>query len=299
MTEWAVYRDSHWHGCLEDRASAECATEIWWVDNWPRVFWEYRGVFWAAAPLYMLACWCLQRCMKHRAACGDTGARPRCAPFFKHALFAWNVLLSLLSWGCLSVIAQGFWRMGDSSGVLCYQSVLIQNMPRENFFWFGVFCISKLPEMLDTIFLLLNKRRVITLHWWHHVTVLLFCWAQIVSYPDAGDGPIFALANSAIHSIMYPYFALAVKFKCVRWKPLRITITFLQISQMFLGLLLRYYSDTHCANSYVYPERARWVGIFGWLIYGSYMVLFLKFFYEQYVAKAAKQRHLPTCPKTK
>ena len=42
--------------------------------------------------------------------------------------------------------------------------------------WVGLFIFSKLPELLDTAFLVLQKKDVIFLHWFHHCTVLLYCW---------------------------------------------------------------------------------------------------------------------------
>ena len=32
---------------------------------------------------------------------------------------------------------------------------------------------SQIPELLDTVFLVLQKKRVIFLHWFHHVTVMM------------------------------------------------------------------------------------------------------------------------------
>jgi len=134
--------------------------------------------------------------------------------------------------------------------------------------------------MLDTVWLVANKKKVIALQWWHHLSVMLYCWLSGISYPDSGDGFFFALVNSLIHSIMYPYFALSVIFKVVRSQSIRMTITLLQLSQMFIGVGLRFWYDRNCTP--VHPERQYWVGIAGWLIYGSYLFLFAKFFIEEY-----------------
>ena len=42
--------------------------------------------------------------------------------------------------------------------------------------WVGLFIFSKIPELLDTAFLVLQQKRVIFLHWFHHCTVMLYCW---------------------------------------------------------------------------------------------------------------------------
>jgi hypothetical protein len=39
-----------------------------------------------------------------------------------------------------------------------------------------VFAFSKIPELIDTVFIVLRKQSLILLHWYHHITVLLFCW---------------------------------------------------------------------------------------------------------------------------
>lgn len=39
-----------------------------------------------------------------------------------------------------------------------------------------MFVFSKVPELGDTVFIILRKRPLIFLHWYHHVTVLLYTW---------------------------------------------------------------------------------------------------------------------------
>ena len=42
--------------------------------------------------------------------------------------------------------------------------------------WVMLFIFSKVPELVDTAFIVFRKSKLIFLHWYHHITVLLFCW---------------------------------------------------------------------------------------------------------------------------
>ena len=95
----------------------------------------------------------------------------------KNALAVWNLLLSLFS-------AAGFARTfphlvyyGAQNGF--YASVCA---PAETAFgqgaaglWTMLFIFSKVPELVDTLFLVITKKNVEFLHWYHHFTVLLYC----------------------------------------------------------------------------------------------------------------------------
>ncbi|KEG05398.1 fatty acid elongase, partial [Trypanosoma grayi] len=70
--------------------------------------------------------------------------------------------------------------------------------------WVGAFVLSKIPEMLDTAFLVFQKKPVIFLHWYHHLTVMLFCW-HAYAY-TISSGLWFATMNYCVHSIMYFYY---------------------------------------------------------------------------------------------
>eukprot|EP00494_Astrolonche_serrata_P001183 UN01189 len=39
-----------------------------------------------------------------------------------------------------------------------------------------VFVLSKIFELFDTIWLLLKKKDIAFLHWYHHISVFIFCW---------------------------------------------------------------------------------------------------------------------------
>ena len=67
--------------------------------------------------------------------------------------------------------------------------------------WAFLFCFSKLPELIDTYFVILRKQKLIFLHWYHYVTVFVYCCYHYVAqiYPAQW----FITLNYIVHSVMY------------------------------------------------------------------------------------------------
>lgn len=132
----------------------------------------------------------------------------------------------------------------------------------------------------DTIFIVLRKQRLIFLHWYHHITVLVYTW---FSYKDqVAGGGWFMTMNFSVHALMYSYYtAKAAGLRLPR--PCAIIITTMQILQMAVGLTVlvlvyHWHHDIHCASN---MQNIVW----GSLMYLSYLVLFTWFFYRSYLKK--------------
>jgi elongation of very long chain fatty acids protein 6 len=203
----------------------------------------------------------------------------------------WNLFLSLFSGVCFYfcfftwkglIEKYGFWEAFCSSKLLFSQPNLL--------FWCKLFAYSKYFELVDTILLILKKKEVEFLHWWHHFTVnlifkkkvLLFTWYAIAF--GMGAGSVFAMVNAFVHLFMYFYYFLTCIGIYPSWG---IFLTILQISQMFLGIFL-------CYSFFILEKcdcRNRTILLVSCLImYGSYLILFLKFFFEKYILKSKDKK---------
>jgi elongation of very long chain fatty acids protein 6 len=78
-----------------------------------------------------------------------------------------------------------------------------------------------------------QRKPVIFLHWYHHTTVLLFTW--FAEYWRFSMAVIFILVNAFVHTVMYFYYFMSgLHYRFPDFVPL--TITILQITQMFVGI---------------------------------------------------------------
>jgi hypothetical protein len=144
-------------------------------------------------------------------------------------------------------------------------------------FWVLIFTASKVPELIDTAFLVLRKRTVILLHWYHHFSVLLYNWyAYSVRMPA---GLWFSAMNSFVHAFMYLYYFQTARGKKPSWN---IFLTLTQIAQMVVGsyLTARDLLSEHCA-----PLSSTYTGV---IMYFSYFLLFVHLFYEMYIKTGGK-----------
>lgn len=145
--------------------------------------------------------------------------------------------------------------------------------------WVQFFVLSKIPELVDTFFIIIHKKPLILLHWYHHISVLAYCWHSYVTKAPAGI--IFCAMNYAVHAIMYfYYFLMAVKCKPKWFNSMYITVS--QISQMVVGVIVTiasfFMSLRHGDNCHVKPEN----NAAAFIMYGSYLLLFVQFFYKRF-----------------
>lgn len=146
--------------------------------------------------------------------------------------------------------------------------------------WVWFFILSKMIELIDTIFIVLRKQKLIFLHWYHHSTVLVYTW---YSFKDlSSTGPWFIAMNFFVHSIMYSYYALRSLRATRMPKWVNVIITSLQISQMLAGILVNLLALVRKLNGescFVSYENIFW----SFIMYTTYFILFFHFFRNSYL----------------
>lgn len=149
-------------------------------------------------------------------------------------------------------------------------------------FWVMLFIFSKTPELGDTLFIVLRKKPLIFLHWYHHVTVLLFCWNAYAT--AAGSGLYFVAMNYTVHALMYGYYCLQALNLCPKSFPPAL-ITLAQIAQMLVGtgvcVSAWYFKFFGSSGTMCHNDMTNLLA--GAAMYGSYLYLFVEFAVCRYV----------------
>ena len=210
-------------------------------------------------------------------------------------LFLWNLLLTVFSvistLRLVPHIFYGLW-LNDSSYFFC-RNAYDAFARGPSGLWANLFVYSKFIELIDTVFLVLRKKPVSFLHWFHHATVLMYCW-HALQY-QMTTGVFFAAINSVVHSVMYAYYTIAAVTRPPKWG---MFVTIIQIVQMFIGMFItayHYYLLSHipnCNGSYVNLTAAS-------IMYTAYMLLFVQFFVSRYFRKVSSDRKVEAVSKKK
>ncbi|KAI8894132.1 GNS1/SUR4 family-domain-containing protein [Globomyces pollinis-pini] len=178
-----------------------------------------------------------------------------------------------------------------AGGIAIYETIRLHNDPSDIFCsihadtsvgmmpWaLYIYYLSKFPELLDTVILVLKKKNVIFLHWYHHAIVMLMVWTWIESKITVS---IFGLMlNTGIHVLMYWYYT-ASSFGWNVWYKKYITKA--QIIQFVLSFIVllpfAYYGTVKNCEGWDYLY-------FSMIVNFSFLVLFCNFYLNAYKKKA-------------
>lgn len=206
---------------------------------------------------------------------------------WRNQLAAWNLFLCTFSAiGMLRTVPQVFhylstWTLKEN---MCNDIVYVYGHGSSGMYY-QLFTLSKFIELIDTFFIIIHKKPLIFLHWYHHVTVLVYCW--YASSLKAPTCPFFSAMNYSVHAFMYGYyFLMAIRAKPKWLNPIFITLA--QISQMIAGVTLTsmgfYYFLDAKKNGYECAIEQKTLTAAA-IMYGSYLYLFLEFFFGRFFKK--------------
>lgn len=134
---------------------------FWWRDlaqnNWKWAF--YAGT------VYILTIFGLQRYMKNRPAMD-----------LRMPLFYWNFTLGVFSIVGFARTAPGLVETLNNGGGFYGSICAKQGLDIPTAFWVLCFILSKFLELGDTVFIVLRKRPLIFLQWYHHVITMTVVW---------------------------------------------------------------------------------------------------------------------------
>ncbi|GFY38401.1 elongation of very long chain fatty acids protein 6 [Trichonephila inaurata madagascariensis] len=242
----------------------------WMIQHWHQAFY-YIG-------LYMLVIFGGQAYMQTRSRFE-----------LRRTLAAWNVFLAAFSiFGLCRTLPEMIHVLREFGFThsVCNPSFIEE--VKVSGFWTWMFTLSKVPELGDTIFIVLRKQQLIFLHWYHHITVLLFTWYSYTEH--IAPARWFVVMNYFAHSLMYTYYAMrAMRIKMPRF--VAIIITTSQILQMVAGCFVSYFG-------YITRRKGEFcqlpddVASYALLMYASYFVLFARFFYNTYISPPGKSKKI-------
>jgi len=201
----------------------------------------------------------------------------------KWPLAFWNIFLSAFSlMGALRLFPHllSMVYFNGFEGSVCLATDISCGMGAVGL-WKDLFIISKIPELLDTVFIVLKKKPLIFLHYYHHITVLLFVW--YAGAEGSSIGMYFMSMNYVVHSVMYFYFfASGLGLWPRSISPIFITI--MQLVQMFMGIIVNF-SVMYYKGQGQACETSNDVVYWGLLMYLSYFLLFFKFLIQRFFSK--------------
>ncbi|CAF3883138.1 unnamed protein product [Rotaria sp. Silwood2] len=198
----------------------------------------------------------------------------------RKALIIWNVFLAVFSFcgacRCVPELLHSLTKHGFQHS-LC-NPILKKGVTG---LWLWLFIISKVPETIDTLFIVLRRQQLIFLHWFHHASVVVYCFYSYGLF--APTGRWFTSMNLCVHTVMYSYFALrAARFRVPQF--IQQSITVLQLIQMLVGCIVNTAAYKYKQDGY-YCMTSNSNIVVSVVLYVIYLILFAHFFYLSYLQK--------------
>ncbi|CAI5449467.1 unnamed protein product [Caenorhabditis angaria] len=239
-----------------------------------------EGVSVKLAVAYMITIFSIKYLMKDRK------------PFDLHTpLNIWNGILSTFSLlGFLAVfptLCSVIYNHGISH---TYTNVSELYTNKLSGYWIYLWVLSKIPELVDTVFIVLRKRPLIFMHWYHHA---LTGYYAIVCYHEDNVHMVWVVwMNYIIHAAMYGYYLL----KSLKFNVPPIVAQIITTSQM-LQFTVAIIAQLHVFYLKFVAGVEETAGTFrgtfiGFFMLTTYYYLWIQFYKEHYLHNGGKKYNL-------
>ncbi len=152
----------------------------------------------------------------------------------------------------------------------------------KSYFWYNAFILSKIPELFDTVLIILRSKPLVALQWYHHWCTLLICY--IFKDYQCDEFTMFFFMNYFVHSFMYYYFG-AYPFLGKRLKTFGTFVNIIQTLQMLIAIciaLYYYFNVTEYGRCVISPlDNFNNLAFGGIFMYVTYLILFIQLFFER------------------
>ncbi|NXX75281.1 ELOV6 protein, partial [Urocolius indicus] len=239
--------------------------------EWMRQNWHVTLFF---AVVYMIVIFGIQRYMKQREGFS-----------LRAPLALWSFGLAALS----TVASVRLWKhtlfIFSTKGLkqtVCGRSIYVHPMTK---LWIFLFVATKFVELGDTMFIVLRKKPLIFLHWYHHAATLMISWYSYKEMAAGGTWP--TVLNFSVHSIMYSYYTVkAMGYNVPRL--ICMAITSMQMLQMVMYiimnvLLIIWKDEKECPTTWTFLFHS-------WLLSTTLLVLFVNYFLKTYLRDGLKSK---------
>jgi len=209
-------------------------------------------------------------------------------PFgLQNFLKLWNAILAVFSIAGFVYVTPTFLRVISQKGLqYTYTNISEIQTGKNAGYWCFLWCVSKIPELIDTLFIVLRKKPLMFMHWYHHAMNGWF--AFVTFYEDCAYMVWVVWLNYFIHSWMYSYY-------CARALNIRVPP---QFAQLLTGAQIIQFLITHAVMGHLlylmgttnrkYAITARGFAIGGFMEV-TYLLLWFRFYYISYIAGGGKK----------
>lgn len=203
----------------------------------------------------------------------------------------WNFILAVFSIVGTIKLSPEFWGTFFGKGLQNSYCFAYDFTKGENGYWVFLFIVSKLFEFIDTVFIVLRKRPLMFLHWYHHILTSIYAFYSHPKTPGFNRYGIYL--NYTVHAFMYSYYFLrSLKINVPGF--VAKFVTTLQILQfviscailMHIGYLV-HFAGVHC-------DFDDGIFVFAMFMDTTYLILFINFYLKSYVLRGGKAKYQST-----